>query len=78
MIARPDTAPADGDEQQATAETDGEHAPAVAAAEQQRPAELTLGGEDEEEPEPPPLAEVRRCDGEVNERGAGGARRSER
>ena len=47
-------------------------------AEQERPAELHLGAEHEEEPEPPPLGEVLGSDGEVHERGAGGGDRRNR
>ena len=60
------------DEGQAAGDPDGEHPVAADPAQQERPAELHLGAEDEEEPEAPPLGEVLGSDGEVDERGAGG------
>ena len=60
------------DEGQAAGDSDGEHPVAADPSQQERPAELHLGAEHEEEPEAPPLGEVLGSDGEVHERGAGG------
>ena len=60
------------DEGQAAGDADGEHPVGADPAEQNRPAELHLGAEHEEEPEAPPLGEVLGRDGEVHERGACG------
>ena len=55
------------DEGQAAGDPDGEHPLVADPAQQERPAELHLGAEDEEEPEAPPLGEVLGSNGEVDE-----------